>query len=76
MDSAARLQLTARITYYIAWVFALWGGLVQLGLGFLALHSMTKRNLFEAALMFFVISLASAARGLFTEKVKDAATPS
>ena len=72
MDSATRLQLIARITYYLGWIAALSGGLVHLGLGVAMFRSidLVKRNLFEASMMFFVISVASAARSLAAEKVK------
>lgn len=64
MDSATRLQLIARISYYIGWLCALCGALVHFGLGTAALRSIniTQRNLFEASLMFFVISAASVLR--------------
>jgi len=66
------LQLMARITYYIGWIAALCGGLVQFGLGAAMFRSidLVKRNLFEASMMFFIISIASAARGLGAEKAK------
>jgi hypothetical protein len=72
MDSATRLQLVARITYYIGWVAALCGGVVHFGVAAAMFRSadLAKRNLFEASLMFFVISIASAARGLASEKAR------
>jgi hypothetical protein len=72
MDSAARLQLMARITYYMGWIAALCGGLVHFGLAASLFRSMDllKRNLLEASMMFFVISIASAARALASEKAK------
>jgi hypothetical protein len=72
MDSATRLQLTARITYYIGWLAALCGAVAHLGIGVNMFRSidLVKRNLFEASIMFFVISIASAARGLGAEKAK------
>jgi len=72
MDSATRLQLMARITYYIGWVAALCGGVVHLGIGVAMFRSidLAKRNLFEASMMFFVISIASAVRALASEKAK------
>jgi len=71
MDSATRLQLMARITYYLGWIAAVCGGVVHFGMGVNMFHSMdlVKRNLFEASIMFFVISVASAARAL-AEKAK------
>jgi len=72
MDSASRLQLVARVTYYLGWIAALCGGLVHLGLGAAIFRSgaLQKRNLLEASLMFFVICIASAARALVSEKAK------
>jgi hypothetical protein len=72
MDSGTRMQLMARITYYLGWVAALCGGLVHFGLAAAMFRSvdLVKRNLFEASIMFFVISIASAARGLVSEKAK------
>jgi hypothetical protein len=72
MDSATRLQLVARVTYYLGWIAALCGGLAHFGLGAGLFRSidLLKRNLFEASLMFFVICIASAARGLVSEKAK------
>jgi hypothetical protein len=72
MDSATRLQLIARITYYIGWIATLCGGFVQFGLGVSMFRSIDilKRNLFEAAVIFFVISIASATRGFLAEKAK------
>lgn len=72
MDSAARLQLMARVTYYLGWIFALCGAVAHFGFGVSMFHSidLVKRNLFEASMMFFVISVASAARALASEKAK------
>jgi hypothetical protein len=72
MDSSVRLQLVARITYYLGWIAALCGALVQFGLGAAMFRSidLVKRNLFEASLLLFLISIASAARGLVGEKAK------
>jgi hypothetical protein len=72
MDSATRLQLVARITYYLGWIAALSGGLVHLGLGAAMFRSidLAKRNLFEASMMCFVISIASAVRSLAADKAK------
>ena len=72
MDSATRLQLMARITYYIGWIAALCGGVVHVGIGAAMFRSIDlfKRNPFEASVMFFVISIASATRALGSEKAK------
>jgi hypothetical protein len=70
MDSAARLQLIARVTYYIGWLAALCGAFVHFGLGAAMFRSVDilKRNLFEASVMFFIISIASAARSVASQK--------
>ena len=64
MDSATRLLLVARVSYYLGWVLALCGAVVHLGLGATLLRSMnlTQRNLLEASLMFFLISAVSVLR--------------
>ncbi len=66
MGHLARLQLVGRITYYVGWIALLCGTLVHLGIGrtiFTAI-SLTKRNLFEAAVVCFVICIASELRAL------------
>jgi hypothetical protein len=64
MDSATRLQLVARVSYYIGWVSALCGTLVHFGLGAASSRSIniSARNLLEASLMFFLISAVSVLR--------------
>ena len=64
MDSATRLQLVSRISYYIGWLCALCGAIVHFGLGSASFLSMgiSKRNLFEGSLMFFLISAVSVLR--------------
>jgi hypothetical protein len=66
MDSVNRLQLVARVTYYAGWLTAICGGLVHFTLGVAMFRAvdLTKRNLFEASVMFFVMSIASASRAL------------
>jgi hypothetical protein len=58
--------------YYLGWMAALSGGLVHLGLGVAMFRSidLVKRNLFEASMMCFVISVASAVRSLAAGKAK------
>ena len=66
MDHFDRLQLVARVTYYLGWISLLLGGLVHFNIAksfFLALH-LSKRNLFEVSVAFFVICLASGVRAL------------
>lgn len=64
MDSPTRLQLASRLSYYIACVFAIFGALEHFGLGASLLRSinLTQRNLFEASVMFFLISATSILR--------------
>jgi hypothetical protein len=64
MDSAARLRLVSRVSYYLAWLLALFGALVHFGLGAGILRSMSlsQRNLLEGSLMFFLISAVSVLR--------------
>ena len=64
MDRLVRLQLAGRVTYYLGWIATICGGLVQFNLGTKLFAAMTisKRNLFEASLLFFVISMASELR--------------
>jgi hypothetical protein len=70
MDSVSRLKLVSRITYYAGWAFALFGALVHFGLGaamFGAVH-LLRRNLLEASVLLFLISMASAVRALESSK--------
>ena len=70
MDSANRLQLAARITYYLGWLSAICGALVHftLGAGMFRAIDINKRNLFEASLMLFAISMASALRAIASSR--------
>ena len=64
MNHLARLQLVGRVSYYLGWFALICGGLFHLKIGqslFLAL-SLTKRNLFELAVVCFVICVASQLR--------------
>jgi hypothetical protein len=70
MDRSSRLHIVGRITYYVAWVALLCGGLVHLNIAralFTAM-SLTKRNLFEVSVVCFVICIASEVRGLAVAK--------
>lgn len=64
MGHFARLQLVGRVTYYLGWISLVCGALVHLGLGRAAFTAMslTKRNLFEIAVVCFVICIASELR--------------
>lgn len=72
MDSANRLQLVARVSYYLGWIAALLGAIVHFGLGSAMFHSMqiSQRNLFEGSLMLFLISAASVLRSTAASKPK------
>lgn len=64
MGHLARLQFVGRVTYYLGWISLACGALVHLGIGraaFMALD-LTKRNLFEVAVVCFVICIASELR--------------
>ena len=71
MDRSARLHVVGKITYYLGWISLICGGLFHLSVGramFTAL-SLTKRNLFEVAVVCFLICVASEIRALgATEK--------
>ncbi len=64
MGHFARLQLVGRVTYYLGWISLVCGGLVHLGIGRAAFTAMSlnKRNLFEIAVVCFVICIASELR--------------
>jgi hypothetical protein len=64
MGHLARLQLVGRITYYLGWISLVCGALVHLGIGRVAFTAMSlsKRNLFETAVVCFVICIASELR--------------
>jgi len=64
MGHFARLQLIARVTYYVGWIALLCGGLLHLNIArnlFLAIN-VSKRNLFEVGVMCFLICIASELR--------------
>jgi len=59
-----RLELMGRVTHYIGWIALLCGGLVHLNIArtlFLTAN-LTKRNLFEVSVVFFLICIASELR--------------
>lgn len=64
MGHLARLQLVGRVTYYLGWISLVFGALVHLGVGRAAFAAidLTKRNLFEVAVVCFVICIASELR--------------
>lgn len=66
MGHFARLQLVGKVTYYLGWISLICGALVHLRIGtavFTAI-SLTKRNLFEVAVVCFVICIASELRAV------------
>jgi hypothetical protein len=66
MDSRERLNLIARVTYYLGWLLLIIGGLVHAGLGkaFFQSIGLPQRNLFEAGMALFLICAASSLRAL------------
>ena len=70
MRDIVRLQLVARVTYYFGWIALICGLLVQLNIGRALLASMnvTRRNLFEASVVCFLICMASELRALVPDK--------
>ena len=69
MRNFVRLQLVAKATYYLGWIALICGGLVHFRVGplFDAIN-VTKRNLFEASVVCFVICMASELRALVPDK--------
>jgi hypothetical protein len=67
MGQFVRLQLIGRVTYYLGWIALACGGLVHyLSIArapFIAL-GITQRNLFEIAVLCFLICTASELRAL------------
>lgn len=64
MSHIIRMQLIAKVTYYVGWIALLCGGLIQLHIAtrpFIAL-SISKRNVFEIAVVCFLICIASELR--------------
>ena len=66
MDHFARLQLVGRITYYVGWLALLCGGIVHLNIARVAFQNvgLSQRNLFEVAVVCFLICVASEVRAL------------
>ena len=64
MNHVVRLQFIGRAMYYIGWIALLCGGLFHLNIAtrvFIAM-SLSKRNLFEVAVICFLICIASEIR--------------
>lgn len=64
MDHTGRLQLIGRVTYYLGWVALVCGGAVHLNIAkalFTAID-LSQRNLFEIAVVCFLITVASELR--------------
>lgn len=75
MGHFARLQLVARVTYYIGWIALACGTLVHVNVAraLFANMGLSQRNLFEASVVCFLICVASELRAL---AVGDKETPS
>jgi hypothetical protein len=68
MGGCTCLRWVGRITYYVGWLALLCGGLLQLKIAralFMAVD-LSKRNLFEVSMAFFVICIASELRACNT----------
>jgi hypothetical protein len=68
-----RLQLIGRVTYYLAWIALVCGGLVhfEIARGVFAALSVNKRNLFELSVVCFLICMASELRALVLGKDEE-----
>ena len=64
MGHFARLQLIARVTYYVGWIALLCGGLTHINIatGFFVAMRLPQRNLLEVSVMCFLICIASELR--------------
>ena len=65
MNHPVRMQLIGKITYYAGWITLVSGGLAHFNITrtlFLAVN-LSKRNLFEASVVCFLICIASELRG-------------
>jgi len=64
MGHFARLQLVARITYYVGWISLVCGGLVHVNIakGLFLRMGLSQRNLLELAVVCFLICVASELR--------------
>ena len=73
MDHVARLELTGRITYYLGWVSALCGALAHFTplTRVFIFANLTKRNLFEASVLFFLICMASELRAFVLTRAQE-----
>jgi hypothetical protein len=73
MDHLARLQLAGRVTYYLGWISALCGALAHVTLvtRVFIMANLTKRNLFEASVLCFVICMASELRVLTLTRTQE-----
>jgi len=70
MRDFVRLHLVAKVTYYLGWIALVFGGLVHFRVAeplFDAIN-VTKRNLFEASVVCFLICMASELRALVPDK--------
>lgn len=77
MGHSARLQLVGRVTYYLGWISLICGGLFHLKIGqslFVAMN-LSKRNLFEASVVCFVICIASQLRVSASAAEQVSSTP-
>ena len=66
MGHFARLQLVARVTYYAGWIALVCGSVVHMNVARAAFANigLSQRNLFEGAVVCFLICVASELRAL------------
>ena len=66
MSHFARLQLVARVTYYVGWIALACGALVHVNVAraMFANMGLSQRNLFEVSVVCFLICAASELRAL------------
>ena len=64
MSHIVRLQLVARVTYYLGWIAIVAGGLVHVNVlrGQFLSVGLSQRNLFELSVVSFLICVASELR--------------
>ena len=78
MDRIVRLEFVARAAYYLAWLSTILGALSHFSAWLnvrLDSLQLTQRNLIEASVLLFMISMASELR-LITSKLRSVSTTS
>lgn len=78
MDRSVRLRLVSRISYYVAWLSAALAVVIHLANVDMKLSQIihvSARNFLEAAVLLFVICIASEARAMGLGVSREAAPP-